>query len=518
MGRFSPPGYAQGEIVIAGTLAYVGDEAGVHILSLANPARPTPVGMLALPGPANGLELVGQTLFVANGPAGLQIINVALPHAPALLATLDTPGDAQDVVVANQIAYVADGDGGAHLVNVANPVDPVALGAVTTLEALGVALASNLLYVAAGEDGLRLLDVSDPAAPFEVGVIDTPGLAQALLVDGPTVYLADGGGGLRLFDITNPTAPVAASHFLTVGYVTGLALRGEVIYLADAEQGVKAVSVQNRAAPTLVATYNTPGYALNVAAGPHYLLVANESWGLYSLGATFGLGGFVRDIYGNPFAGVTVSAGPVSAVTDASGAYSLTSLLPSRLAVTASHPGYQLWPESQSGSPLDGRPLDFLILAGAVSRLVGPSGGTVVYTDTVGEPNRAHFPAGLMAGPATVWLTPTLVAAPPGSAFANHAFVLAASGESGPITAFAGRVELDIHYIQEDLSRLALEEALFIGYWDGLSWQDAADTCAPRSNYIRQPGANRLRLEVCRPGLFALLEPVRQVYLPIVGE
>lgn len=72
------------DIAYAGGHAYVAAHArGVHIVDVADPARPRLVGTAATAGAAYDVAVVGDRLYVAAWSAGLEVHDISDPAAPA---------------------------------------------------------------------------------------------------------------------------------------------------------------------------------------------------------------------------------------------------------------------------------------------------------------------------------------------------------------------------------------------------------------------------------------------------
>jgi hypothetical protein len=63
-------------------------------------------------------------------------------------------------------------------------------------------------------------------------------------------------------------------------------------------------------------------------------------------------------------------------------------------------------------------------------------------------------------------------------------------------------ITITIHYSSADVQDLD-EGNLRLLYWTGSSWQDAAGTCSPTSNYLRDPANNVLQVQICHLSEFA---------------
>ena len=235
----------------------------------------------------------------------------------------------------------------------------------------------------------------------------------------------------------------------------------------------------------------------------------------------YSISGRVQDANGNPFASVTVWAGSGhSAVTNTDGVYSLGNLLAHTYTLTPSQSGYIFWPATRTVTlPPDAGGQNFIILSGPVSTTLTP--GTVAdlsYNDTQDLLTQLDFPADAVNQITTMVLTPTLASGGGGSAFAGHAFELAAyqGGSLRPDFTFGAPVTLTIHYSDNDVRVVIDESQLALWRWTGSEWQDAAQTCDPVSPYTRDMANNVLSVPACHLSLFSLFGPTNQVYLPLI--
>ena len=242
---------------------------------------------------------------------------------------------------------------------------------------------------------------------------------------------------------------------------------------------------------------------------------------VHRTGAIPEISGRVVDVHNAPFAGVTVFADSgVSDVTDATGRYRLSNMAIGTHVVTPTLSGYAFVPVSRTVVVPPGvMNQNFVILASPVSVALTPGvANHLVYTDTQGLPTRLDFPADAVSVSTTLILTPTLAAAGSGFKFTGHAFELAAyqGGLLQPDFAFGNPVTVTIRYSDADVTSITSEEELVLAWWNGATWQDAAETCTPNSVYTHDPVNNRVSVSICHLTTFALFGPVKTVYLPIV--
>lgn len=225
--------------------------------------------------------------YVADGANGLQIINVSNPAAPVVTASVDTPGTAEDVYLMDNYAFVADGASGLQIIDVTDPLDARIVGSLDSIATGGycggIYVSSKDAYVACGQPGLRIVNVSNRRAPTMDATYNTPGSAEAVMVQGGTrpytlntpygapaayssttyAYIADNTNGVVVIDVTNPAAPALIGSYNTAGEAKDISigdfngLRG---FVADGSNGLVVLDI-SPAAPTLRGTYNTPGTA-----------------------------------------------------------------------------------------------------------------------------------------------------------------------------------------------------------------------------------------------------------------
>jgi hypothetical protein len=95
----------------------VGDEGDLEIYDLSNPAAPKHLASHAPPGPrtpggptrATGLTLYGSAAYVARGAAGVQVIDLSNPSKPSATGSIKTAAPARDVTVTDAHVFVVTG-------------------------------------------------------------------------------------------------------------------------------------------------------------------------------------------------------------------------------------------------------------------------------------------------------------------------------------------------------------------------------------------------------------------------
>lgn len=151
--------------------------------------------------------------------------------------------------------------------------------------------------------------------------------------------------------------------------------------------------------------------------------------------------------------------------------------------------------------------------------VIGPAGGTRIFTDTNGLTIRIHVPQHVVTAPTIFTYTEAAAPVRPipgGFGFAGRSFDLVASR---PIS---GAIDIGLNYNDQDLldANIADEGTLRLYYWNAgpSAWEDVVNTCTGL-DYLRYPAVNALRAPVCHLSEFALFgesEQTTQIYLPLI--
>jgi hypothetical protein len=139
-------------------------------------------------------------------------------------------------------------------------------------------------------------------------------------------------------------------------------------------------------------------------------------------------------------------------------------------------------------------------------------GGTMIYADQPGMTVTVQVPSGAVSE--TVTLTcepidrPAPVPPPSGESFAGRSFTLEMF--LGPKHlegyTFLQPAEVTVYYRDTDIAGLD-ESRLQLYYWSGSNWINAADTCSPRSVYVRDMGHNALSVPICHLSRWDMFGP-----------
>jgi len=154
-------------ITLGGYYAYIATDAGLVVLSLNDPLKPTVVSTLAV-NDMRASALQFRYLF-ATTAKGLEVVDVTYPERPAIVATVPL-ADAKRVYAARTFAYVAAGKDGLVIIDIEKPTAPreyqryTAEGAINDARdvVVGSTNASLFAYVADGVNGLKVVQLTSP--------------------------------------------------------------------------------------------------------------------------------------------------------------------------------------------------------------------------------------------------------------------------------------------------------------------------------------------------------------------
>ncbi|MCE9605162.1 MAG: hypothetical protein K8U03_09710 [Planctomycetia bacterium] len=181
---FNPHGILNGarSITIVGTYAYLCCDAGLVVVSLADPKCPqieTVLGSAVFDEP-RAMQAQFRYGFVCDrrGITVLDMTDLAHPVPRAMLPLRD----ARNIYLARTYAYIAAGAQGLVIVDITNPeaafIDQVfdAGGCINDLNdvKLGITYVSEFAYLADGHNGMRIVQLTSPETPGNDGFSPRP--------------------------------------------------------------------------------------------------------------------------------------------------------------------------------------------------------------------------------------------------------------------------------------------------------------------------------------------------------
>lgn len=206
------PGTAR-QLAVQNTTGYLAcDAGGVGVYDLSNPASPRLRSVIDTPMRATGLAVSGDALVVADGSGGGAVVaDVSNPDSPVITGTFPSTGLATAVAFATgggmRYAYVASTLGGVQILDVTDVTRPAVVNVLPPLDrSYGMMRLGDRLYAAENASGIRTLDISDLMFPTQVARLETPGLAQGVVVGGGMIVGLDVSAG-TLFGSEQPRTP-----------------------------------------------------------------------------------------------------------------------------------------------------------------------------------------------------------------------------------------------------------------------------------------------------------------------
>ena len=258
-----------------------GGEAGLRIYSVANPATPVLLGVLAEAKNARCVALSSSMAFIGDGQYGLKVASIAAPEKPMLIGSWSSNNLSYVRSIAVSGSNVALTDGRViSLLDASDAAKPVLVDEYKTPAfAYKLAADDGKLYVACGSYGLLVLNVAGNKLTF-MGRYDTAGLASGIAISGKQAYVADGPAGWLILDISNPAVPSLARSSAGEGPVVDIAVSGVLASLAGGETSVRAMNVSVPLSPVNVQAFSSLVRAMRIAAAGSHAFVAEDDAGL----------------------------------------------------------------------------------------------------------------------------------------------------------------------------------------------------------------------------------------------
>ena len=306
------------DVAVEGNHAYAIGKSKLHVLDLANPAKPRPVGSLSGLGSVRQIEVSEAIAYVTSRQDGLFIVDVSAPTAPRLLNHYNTIEFATGVALSGDILFVACRHYGVELIDVSDPEHPSHISFVRTGEAQSVVARNGMLYAGVwASSEVVTVDVRDPWNPKIISRVALDGYGDGVDVEGDYLFVATGhhskqrprrepgdpgfgrGHGLEIFDIQDPANPKYISRVkFPPLYEIGNDMWGVTAtsngyaFVADTYNGAFVVDVQNPAAPRIIGRCQLPfvearnqqGFVGGLAVVKDHLYLAGGFTDLHTIG------------------------------------------------------------------------------------------------------------------------------------------------------------------------------------------------------------------------------------------
>jgi len=240
---------------LSGTLAYLTIDVGyIHVLDLAAPESPLPLGGVDTPGYAADVTVSEQYAYVADNSTGVPVIDVSNPNSPQVVQTVGVTANARGVVASGQNVFVWD-DVGLSVVDASDPLTAHVVGFVaipSTFVSGDFAVSGNYAYVPGYDDSLFVVDVSNPQMPKIDHTLDLPQGCRAIALDGENAALIDQSGhSFSWLDLSTPGQPAVVGSIALPDQSTAVTVVGHYAYVAM-RRGVLVIDGLQPTAPVIV--------------------------------------------------------------------------------------------------------------------------------------------------------------------------------------------------------------------------------------------------------------------------
>jgi hypothetical protein len=265
------PGYTF-NVRVAGTLAYLIREDGLHIIETQDPANPTEVGVYRRPmlGYSNDVKLVdaGAKRYALIADYPVDVVDVTDPAHPALAAQI--PEQAHTLAVEHRdskvYAYFGNYDANCPIYDVTDPTHATKLGSFHTTGQLvhDLSVDNGIAYLNAWDAGFQVVDYTTPASPHLVGKwAPTPTLTshsnwttmaggRHIALHGEEAY----GAHLHVIDLATmqPIAEWKTRDYVSIHNIMAF---GTKAYFTHYQDGVRVLDISDPLHPTQIGYYNT---------------------------------------------------------------------------------------------------------------------------------------------------------------------------------------------------------------------------------------------------------------------
>lgn len=262
---------------VAGTLAYLIRQDGLHIIETRDPAHPVELGHHQRIGPirSNDVKIVeaGAKRFVLIASSPVDVVDVTDPAAPVLAAQIPEVAHTlfTEIRAGTTLAYFGNNDGNCPIYDVTAPALPRKLGSYPTgaSRVHDLSVADGIAYLNAWEGGFSAVDFTTPAAPRLLGTWQptptrtshsnwtTIAGGRRIALHGEEAY----GARLDIVDV-DPASPAFMTPFASWQTRPWISIHnimafGTKAYFTYYQDGVRVLDVSDPAHPMQVGYYNT---------------------------------------------------------------------------------------------------------------------------------------------------------------------------------------------------------------------------------------------------------------------
>jgi hypothetical protein len=280
LGQLADPAWGAGytfNVRVAGTLAYLIRQDGLHIIETADPAHPVELGSYrrSAPGYSNDVKIVaaGAKRFALIADTPVDVVDVTDPHAPTLAAQI--PETAHTAFTETRagitLAYFGGYDGTCPVYDVTDPALPQKLGSYSAGSSLvhDLSVADGIAYLDAWEAGFVVVDFHVTVAPQVIGrwaptPIRTSHSSWTTTAGGRHIALHGEEGydaRLHIIDVdpASPAFMTPIAQWQTRPWISihNLMAFGAKAYFTYYQDGVRVLDLSDPLHPTQIGYYNT---------------------------------------------------------------------------------------------------------------------------------------------------------------------------------------------------------------------------------------------------------------------
>jgi hypothetical protein len=224
-----------------GSMLHIATEGGLWVLD-GSQAAPCELAFLDTQSEGflvSGVDVAGGLAYLPS-EGGIHVVDVSDPRAPAYLGKAEADEDpvrgkewTQALVVGSRLFSIASFAGYLGVYDLVQPAEPRLSGLVqlpaqtATNDQTGpfMAYAGGHLFVADEAGGLVAVDVADPSRLKIAGRLRLPGSVEGVVTDGDHLYVASDGGGFFVIDWSG-AGSASVGPTAGVGQVSLAAFRG----------------------------------------------------------------------------------------------------------------------------------------------------------------------------------------------------------------------------------------------------------------------------------------------------
>ena len=270
------------DVHVDDSLAYVADyEAGLRILDISDPTRPTTIGIYDTTGMLDAQSAVARDSFAFTCYRGdqrrfLRILDVTDPSAPTFAAEESCFNMPQDLVLRDSLIYAAEANR-FQIFNVARPREPVLVGScVLPYDSYDMDVRDTLAFIG-NVHSLQIVSEARPDSPRVVGTwpYHTLGVAVAdtIAYTGSTDYY------FSSLNVADPAAPILLDTLWLGNSQTDVALCGARAYVACNDE-VICVDIADPMNLRIVGRWKGPAWIRRLSYAAPYVYVACSDAGV----------------------------------------------------------------------------------------------------------------------------------------------------------------------------------------------------------------------------------------------